>query len=503
MAFFVFSMKRAKRSIPTDFDPVYPYGNPPLNIIPPFYSTDGFQEFPVTTLSLKVDDPVTFSNTGGITLKLGGGVSINQNGELESSSVPTILNPPLENSNGSLSLNIGEGLQESNGALVLYKEPPFIFSSNALSIDLGNGMQLAADKLSLKLGNGLSFSTDGSLQVQTSSPLINGSSVGINLSSPFAIDSNQALSLQTESYFSTNNSLSLNVGDGLQTTNDQLSLQVSPYFGFSSGALSLSIANMMNLTNNTLGVNVGNGLFVNSSNDIAVNVRAPLNYSGTTKSVTVVAGPGLTISGDTLGSDIRVNAGAGLMADTNNVRVKLGSGLSFDTNGNIQVNVGSGLQIDNGAVVVSSSTPTASYSTTSASTPTSTSPTSGTYLYNYQIAFSWDIVETDQNYFIYTLRCTEITPQNNQVELSFTPTDPNFISFFDYINTMHTVAHQISGSTVTNIPITVTYSNSSNQLRIIFSSTVVKNLTMTPWVASVVRHKAAITSGSAWMGTAW
>ena len=500
-------MKRAKRSLPTDFDPVYPYGNPPLNILPPFYSTDGFQEFPVTTLSLKVDNPVTFSDTGGLTLKLGGGVSLNQNGELESSTIPTTVNPPLENSNGSLSLNIGEGLQESNGALVLYKQPPFIFSSNALSIDMGNGMQLAADKLSVKLGNGLSFSTDGSLQVQTSSPLINGSSVGINLSSPFAIDSNQALSLQTESYFSTNNSLSLNVGDGLQTTNNQLSLQVSPYFGFSSGALSLSIANMMNITNNTLGVNVGDGLFVNSSNDIAVNVRAPLNYSGTTKSVTVVAGPGLTISGETLGSDIRVNAGNGLFADAQNVRVKLGAGLIFDSNGNIQVNVGSGLQIQNNAVVVASSTNTsssiASYSASSASTPTSTSPTSGTYLYNYQIAFSWDIVETEHNYFIYTLRCTEITPQNSQSELSFTPTDQNFIRFFDYINTMQTVAHQISGSTVTHIPITVTYSNSNNQLRIIFSSRVLQNVTMSPWVASVVRYKTTITSGNMWMGAAW
>ena len=76
-------MKRAR--LEDDFNPVYPYEHyNPLDIpfiTPPFASSNGLQEKPPGVLSLKYTDPLTTKN-GALTLKLGTGLNIDENGDL-------------------------------------------------------------------------------------------------------------------------------------------------------------------------------------------------------------------------------------------------------------------------------------------------------------------------------------------------------------------------------------------------------------------------------------
>ncbi|AAB42038.1 fiber protein, partial [Porcine adenovirus 1] len=50
--------KKQKRELPEDFDPVYPYDAPQLQINPPFVSGDGFHQSVDGVLSLHIAPPL-------------------------------------------------------------------------------------------------------------------------------------------------------------------------------------------------------------------------------------------------------------------------------------------------------------------------------------------------------------------------------------------------------------------------------------------------------------
>lgn len=378
-ATFTLFFQRMKRSLPPDFDPVYPYETPPLNIMPPFYSTDGFVEQPTSTLALK----------------LGAGLNFDSDGALEATSVATNVQTPLEY-DGALKLKTGDGLEVVNTALVVKTISPVVLTSSAVGLSTAAPLALDAD---------------------------NALTVGV--SSPITINTNK-LALETEGYFNVNaaGKLSLTTGNGLVAQNNALSAVVQQPLQLGTSGISL-------------------------------NATAPLSASGASLSLTT--GDGLEVTSDTL-------------------KVKIGTGLSFS----------------NGALTVSSSSGSTSGSS------------SGVYIYNYQLAFTWEITPTPQSgYYIYRLSCTGFAPQSNQSSLSFTPTDSAFIDFFDYIEYMYTVVQQINNTTVNNIPLRITYSNADNQLKLVFSSELTANLNVAPWTASVCRYQTSISGGASWFGPEW
>lgn len=371
-----------KRSVPADFDPVYPYGKRPLNIIPPFYSTNGFVEAPTATLSLKLANPVEFTQNGAIGLKLGGGLSINQDGELESQNVTSTVNPPLFEENGGLNLKYGENLTvDSNNSLIVKSTSPITSSATGLGLNLGNGLNISSTgSLQANIGSGLQFNNQ-TIQVYPHEPLNLDTVTG-------------KLQLRVgEGINVSNNSLIAKLGQGLTFNNTNIQLNLSSPFTFIDNKLALQLGSGLNVDGNNLQVNFGKGLYLNSSdnNKLEVNVKAPLNYSSNSSSIGIEIGNGLELTGTTLGSALKIKAGAGIRSDLNAVTVaagpgltfgpnnyvrvnlangleldssnkmqaKLGNGLQFNSNGSIEVNVGTGLTISNGEIVLANNTPSA------------------------------------------------------------------------------------------------------------------------------------------------
>ena len=392
-----------KRSLPADFDPVYPYLQPPLNIMPPFYSEQGFVQAPTSVLSLKTSPPFTYDKNGSLVLKLGGGLVVNQDGALQAASSVASVRPPLLNSSGTIILQSSDGLTVEDGklkvalqaplkfydgALALPLSEPFVTSPNGdVSLNVGKGLQINNSALSLAVGHG--FSTQSNvLELLTTSPLTT---------------STGTLSLATDSYFTTtNNSLGLSLGSGIYINNNQLAVKygrglflnsqtnnldvniAAPLnYNANSGSielviggglevsgsslgsqLRLKVGGMFNISDGTLRLNHSGGI-INNNGQLQVSLAAPLNLIN--GAVGLQIGNGLALTGSTLGSSVYVKAGPGLSADANNVRAnlgsglqivdsrietKLGTGLTFDSNQAMTLNVGDGLILNSNRLQV-------------------------------------------------------------------------------------------------------------------------------------------------------
>lgn len=525
-----------KRSLPPDFDPVYPYGRPPFNIMPPFYSSDGFVHQPTTVLSLKTQPPFSFDSDGNLIIKLGGGLTVNQDGELQSASATTSVRPPLVSTGGTISLTLGDGLEVSNDSLTIKIQPPLQYQNGALTLPLSGIFNTSNNTISLNVGQGLDISNDILQLLVETCFTFSGGKLSLQVSDGLSITN--ALSLNVQPYFSfSDNKLSLNTGNGLQTTATAIALKADPVFSFEAdGTMNLQLDRGLSIVNNSLGVNYGLGLYINDSNALFCNIRAPLNYNPDTGSIGIQIGNGLGSTGTSLGASLYVKTGPGLYADSTNLRpnlgaglhiinngietnlsngltfntnravtlnlgrgltfnssaaeVAIGDGLSFNASNQIQVNLGSGLTFSNGAIT---------------STASSSIVSIGTYIYNYQVAFTWEIIPTQYDYYIYNLYCTGFATQRDQTQLYFTPTDETFKDFFNYINYMYTTVQMTnpSNNTVTHIPLRITYSNSSDQLQLTFSSTLTAGYQVAPWKASVVRYKTVLGETASFIGPEW
>lgn len=376
-----------KRSVPADFDPVYPYGKRPLNIIPPFYSTNGFVEAPTATLSLKLANPVEFTSNGSIGLKLGGGLLINQNGELESQTITSTVNPPLSQTNGGLNLSYGNGLALDNNALIVSTTDPIVSSSNGLSLNVGDGLEVSSNgslqafissglqivnrAIKLKVHEPLNLNeTTGELQCAVGGGLtVSNNAITANVHEPLNIDS-------------TTQKIQLRVGDGINVTNGALIARLGPGLTFENGNIKINITNPFTFTNNALNLNIGaglhvensqlkpkigNGLVITSDNNLESNIgdglwfnngRIQVNLNSGAKGIVFENsglkfnyGNGLQLNSN---NEIEVNLSNGLTFTANSIQANLGSGLTFDSSNRIQVNLGSGITFDtNGALTTS------------------------------------------------------------------------------------------------------------------------------------------------------
>lgn len=367
-----------KRSIPSDFDPVYPYGDKrPFNIMPPFYSQDGFQEAPTATLSLKIDNPLTFNSDGDLTVKVGGGVTINQNGQLETTNATTAVNPPLEYANGAISLNTGEGLTlDSTQRLTTLAAAPLISTSAGIGLNAGDGLEVKDDKLKVKGGQGIAVGVDGVEVTAASYFSFPNNTLSLILNPPFTLDSggqlaltlgnglqltNDQLSVKTSPVFTfSDGAMSLNAGNGIQIENQAVAVYAASYFQYTDRALALRLANGLTTSNNNLVINYGKGLFINTgeSGRLQVNIRSPLNYYGSSNSIGLETGNGLGVTSlGALGGNLYVALGAGLSFDAvGNVQVNIGDGLELSTN-IIGVKLGNGLTFSGGAITLAGDSP--------------------------------------------------------------------------------------------------------------------------------------------------
>lgn len=243
-----------KRSLPPNFDPVYPYNDKPLLIIPPFYDNNGFAQNGAV-FQLKIDSPLGFSNNGNLILNLGAGLIINSQGQLEAEVAQAIqTTPPLSINGNLLTLQLGDTLTiNTNNELdtSLSVKKPLKLVNNSIEVEVGDGLQIENDQLQAALGSGLTIA-NGKIAAIASSPLVSDE-LGLHITVSDGIEiRNDALALKT--------------GAGLTTTNEGINVRVS-----SDGGLGVST--------NGVGVNVGSGLFVNSQNQLEASTGSTITAS--------------------------------------------------------------------------------------------------------------------------------------------------------------------------------------------------------------------------------
>nr|WGN96474.1 fiber protein [Lemur mastadenovirus] len=335
-----------KRIVSNDFDPVYPYTEQRFNLMPPFYSSNGFEVVDGASLALKTESPLGFTQSGDLTLKIGGGLSTNQNGELIASgtSVPS-LTPPLKEQGGSVTLDTGEGLEtDNNGKLKVKTRIPLNFDSGSLVLQTAEGLEtdnngklkvkthnplnFVTNGLSLQTADGLETDSTGHLKVRVVDPIyFDNRSVGLRIANGLETDSNGALQVKYSAPFKlVNDSLSIGTGNGLEinTANGQMRIKANIPLTFDgNGNLKIHMNYPFVISNNALSLSLNNNGALGLSN-YALAVRT---------------GNGITISNNNL----QVRTGNGLTFNNNNLEVKLGTGLSFDaTTGAINSSAASG-----------------------------------------------------------------------------------------------------------------------------------------------------------------
>ncbi|AAD09736.1 fiber protein [Bovine adenovirus 3] len=380
-----------KRSVPQDFNLVYPYKAKRPNIMPPFFDRNGFVENQEATLAMLVEKPLTFDKEGALTLGVGRGIRINPAGLLETNDLASAVFPPLASDEaGNVTLNMSDGLYTKDNKLAVKVGPGLsLDSNNALQVHTGDGLTVTDDKvslntqaplsttsagLSLLLGPSLHLGEEERLTVNTGAGLqISNNALAVKVGSGITVDAqNQLAASLGDGLESRDNKTVVKAGPGLTITNQALTvatgngLQVNP-----EGQLQLNITagQGLNFANNSLAVELGSGLhFPPGQNQVSLYPGDGIDIRD--NRVTVPAGPGLRMlnhqlavaSGDGLevhSDTLRLKLSHGLTFENGAVRAKLGPGLGTDDSGRSVVRTGRGLRVANGQVQIFSGRGTA------------------------------------------------------------------------------------------------------------------------------------------------
>lgn len=333
-------MKRAR--IDEDFNPVYPYEPPYAPIMPfitpPFTSSDGLQEKPLGVLSLNYKDPVTTQN-GSLTLKLGSGLSVNEQGQLTSNAGD--LEPPLTNVDNKLTLAYADPLTVQNNKLSLSHTAPLTVSNRSLSLNVTRPLSINENG-QLELLSDAPFSTStGTLRLQSAAPLgIAEQTLKLLFANPLYLQNNfLTLAIERPLAITDAGKLAMQLSPPLQTTDTGLTLQTSAPLTVSNGNLGLAIKRPLIVQDNNLFLDFRAPLrLFNSDPVLGFNFDTPLAVRN--EALTVNTGRGLTVSYDGL----ILNLGKDLRFDNNTVSVALSAALPLQYTDQLRLNVGAGLR---------------------------------------------------------------------------------------------------------------------------------------------------------------
>lgn len=311
-------MQASQALVPGSYNPVYPYNIQGPFLMPPFYDYRDFKEERRLVLSLRdgsggggtggsgpfdpstlvVTVPLYYGSSQGLpslNLRYGSGLTV----ENDTLIVRQTYNRPLTETNNSVGLNVGAGLQiGANNDLELYLQ-----TADPLAVSNTN-------QLSLKIGGGLAVDSVGSLAAYPSAPLS----------------------------LNPNNELTLTYSTGLQLTGNSLALKLA--------------SPLTALTDGSAGLLLGNGLGV-FDGALAVKLLNPITFQGDNR-LALKVGTGLKVAAD---GTLAAALSSGLSTDAQNqIIIQTGLGLEKDNNGYLTVKIGPGLFYDeSGAINVRTS----------------------------------------------------------------------------------------------------------------------------------------------------
>lgn len=396
-------------------NPVYPYDLPrSYNLMPPFYSSDGFEEKPTATLALSCRNPIS-TETGKLGLKFGLGLSLNTDGELEAGNGATLTQYPLKNDNGrihllyanpftvatdSLALKVGSGLDiDQNGDLINTNPVPYTYSpplqssNTTVSLDTQAPFIVNNDKLALNLASSFAIDpvtnqltladpfapltlTSGSLGLSTGGPMIiKDQKLDISISDPMQLSSN-ALTLKiadpcslSQGQLTVNTAGAIDVEQGslvvkaanpLTIAQNALQLKLGAGLGIDgNNALyvtalqkpdNITVEFPLQLTNSSLGLNFEEPLTLTAQNSMTVAVNSPLNING--NAINLNAASPLTVTG----SELALNVVSPLTVNGDDLALNVASPLSINGN-DLGLNVRAPMAIQNGDLTVKTNAP--------------------------------------------------------------------------------------------------------------------------------------------------
>lgn len=250
-------MKRAR------WDPVYPFTEERLIPLPPFIRAGTGLESEGLILSLKFTDPITINAGGFLTIKVGEGVQINDEGELTSSAAVQV-DPPLEKTPESIKLNTDSSLS--------------VDSSNKLTVIINNPLEKTLNGISLKLSSCFNVDENGNLMlINPESPLsINQEGkLSLQLGQPLAIIDN-LLTLKTERPLAvTAGALNIKLADPFVELNGNLEIQYNDSLKIEDGKLAVKTTGPIQTTEQGLKINVGYP-FSTSNSTLSLKLAPPL-----------------------------------------------------------------------------------------------------------------------------------------------------------------------------------------------------------------------------------
>ncbi|ARQ79765.1 fiber [Bat mastadenovirus WIV17] len=207
-------------------------------------------------IEVKTADPISLDPTKGITLKIGNGLQINNQGAIEAS---------------ASNLNIKEPLIVENGKVTLDTAYPLYIKDGKLSFKPGRGVKIVGDSLELKIGFGLGFDYSG-LVLKMAAPLY-ADAYGLHVRTGPGVEINSNyIQAACESPITLNakGKIALSYGSGLDiNATNQLIIKKSSGLAFENNALTLDLGLGMEFEGNTIQPKLGFGLLFDKENKLS------------------------------------------------------------------------------------------------------------------------------------------------------------------------------------------------------------------------------------------
>ncbi|AAA42434.1 fiber [Murine mastadenovirus A] len=300
-------------------NPVYPYQQPVAGdfgfpiVMPPFFNSYDFTSIHGNTLSLRLNKPLK-RTAKGLQLLLGSGLSVNADGQLESSEGISEADAPLQINDGVLQLSFGEGLSVNDHGELESKG-----KVEAVTLPLA----LQDHVMSLSFGQGLQVNDQGQLEALA---MVHSTSAPLKV---------------------TNNNLELALGRGL-IVDDQGQLRLAPNLLWPESPLAIEQG-----TNHLI-------LFYNQSLDVEDGKLTlpepfdPLTLDGGRLRMQLAPNSGLAV---TEKGSLGINWGEGIQVKEQKITLKVtpANGLAVTEQGGLNINWGNGIKVDEQKVTLKTS----------------------------------------------------------------------------------------------------------------------------------------------------
>ncbi|ASU50539.1 fiber [Odocoileus adenovirus 1] len=468
-------MKRAR------WDPVYPFSEDKLIPLPPFIQAGTGLESEGMILSLNFTDPITVNPTGSLTIKIGPGIEINENGQLTATAQALIAESPLKKENYILKIQTNNTLVTEDDKMGIPDplEPLNIESSGQLSLNFDKGFQLFEGKLSLYLDNSLFIKNEKLSLKEPIEPLIINSQGQLNLNYDNSLvlqDHKLSVPEPLEPLdLESTGQLALSINKGFQISDGRLTLDIANCFQYNSNKLTLTNPTTPIVIKPTgeISLNIGEGLTVDEGN-LTLNTNDTLQIEDGQITLTDPMEPLNLEMGQLV-----LNVDNVFKVENGKLGLNVNSPMSINNN-NLNINLGQGLEIKQGALTPKISSPLIFNS----SGEITTSTTQGSQIIPfdaYELVLMWQKFLTTRH-AIYVLHCTSFIPDTSVDTITFTPND-GLKAFLSTDSPLFTAAFQQVGNEVKTIG--VKFSKiSDTEVQIKYSQMLTTQVILSSWTAT-------------------